>query len=62
MKSAKDDWLASQDRISVWWDEYIVEDENSFCLVLDLHESYERSCSLEDRISEPKRSDISWRR
>lgn len=43
MKAAKDDWLASQDRISLWWDEYIVEDENSFCLVLDLHESYERS-------------------
>ncbi len=43
MKAVKDDWLASQDRISLWWDEYIVEDENSFCLVLDLHESYERS-------------------
>ncbi|MDI6944209.1 bifunctional DNA primase/polymerase [Microbacterium barkeri] len=43
MKAAKREWLSSQDRISLWWDEFIIEDEDSFCLVLDLHESYERS-------------------
>lgn len=43
MKAAKTEWLASQDRISLWWEEYIVEDPNAFCLVLDLHESYEQS-------------------
>lgn len=43
MEKAADDWRSRQDKLGYWWDEYIVEDENSFCLIPDLYESFKVS-------------------
>lgn len=40
MKSAQLEWKADNDKVGSWWTDAVEEDENSFCLVIDLYDSY----------------------
>lgn len=48
-------WRGSQDKIGLWWDERIVADPNSFCLVSDLHDTFELEMAEVGRPAEKTR-------
>ncbi|PPF82980.1 hypothetical protein C5B96_08570 [Subtercola sp. Z020] len=41
MERAKSKWRGGQDKIELWWNERIVADSTSFCLLADLHDTFE---------------------
>lgn len=41
MEAAKREWRGGQDKIELWWSERVVADPNSYCLIGDLHDTYE---------------------
>lgn len=55
MKAKFQEWRGSQDKIGLWWDERIVADPSSFCLVADLHETFELEMAEVGRPAEKTR-------
>lgn len=54
MRKAANEWRSRQDKISTWWEEWMVEDENSFVLIPDLYETYKRSVADSGKETESK--------
>jgi P4 family phage/plasmid primase-like protien len=55
MERAKRIWRGGQDKIELWWNERIVTDPTSFCLIADLHDTFELEMSEIGRPAEKAR-------
>jgi P4 family phage/plasmid primase-like protien len=55
MERAKSKWRGGQDKIELWWSERIVADPTSFCLLSDLHDTFELEMTEIGRTAEKTR-------
>lgn len=55
MDDARTTWKGGQDKIELWASEMLVADADSFCLVPDLHETYEKVMTEYGRTAEKSR-------
>lgn len=55
MEEAKKKWRGGQDKVELWWNERIVADPNSFCLMADLHDTFELEMAEIGRPAEKNR-------